>query len=243
MISPFPMQRQAPSGWAYLDYPNSDLIIQATTKWERGFRAEACSKEPWTVAWIESMQAGSVFWDIGANVGSYALIAAYRGIYTVALEPGYASYAALCNNVLANRLEDRVTPICAAICEGAGIAPLAYRSTESGAASHAFGGQAVKKSAGTLPTLALSVDDLVSMRVPAPTHMLIDVDGAEPAVLAGAARTLREHAASLMIEVQAEQEETITNLLSSFGYAEHERFTERNGKLMGGLAYVRYERG
>lgn len=241
--NPFPVQRQAPAGWAYLDYPKADILIQATTKWEKSMRAGACSKEPWTVAWIESMQPGAVLWNIGANVGSYALLAAKLGHPVVAFEPGYASYAALCNNTLVNRLEGRITPICAALCEGGGVVPFTYRSTEAGAASHTFGCTVAKKSAGTLPMMALSLDMVAQIGLPAPTHILIDVDGAEVAVLAGGPVLLSEHGPSIMIEVQAEMAESIGGILSSWGYSERARFTERDGKPMGPLWYSEWRRG
>lgn len=247
-VSPFPVARQAPAGWKYLDYPTKALLIQATTKWEKGFRAEACAKEPWTVTWIEAMQAGrDVLWNVGANVGSYALIAGSRGIPTMAIEPGYASFAALCNNVLANRLERLITPICAALALDVDVTPLAYRSTEAGAASHAFGSTDAPKAVGTLPTLTLSLDMLdlmVKLRgAPRPTHLLIDVDGAEALVLRGGSVVLTEHVRSVMIEVQHDLAEEIGSLLASFGYAERERFTERKGLPLGQCWYAIFERG
>lgn len=242
-LNPFPMPRQAPQGWAYLDYPKADILLQATTTWEKKMRAGACQKEPWTVAWIEAMGPTACLWNIGANVGSYALLAAKLGHPVVAVEPSYASYAALCNNTLANCLERLVTPICAGLCEGVGVVPLTYRSMEAGAASHAFAAHEAKKSAGTLPTLALSLDTLAQIGLPKPTHLLIDVDGAEPVVLAGGAALLREHAVSIMIEVQQEAAESIIGILTSWGYQEAERYSERDGKPMGPLWYSRFERG
>lgn len=241
-VNPFPMPRQAPPGWAYLDYPRADILLQATTSWEKKMRAGACAKEPWTVAWIESMAPGSCLWNVGANVGSYALLAAKLGHAVVAIEPSYASYAALCNNILANCLEGRITPLCAGLCEGVGIVPLTYRSTEAGAASHAFASQSPQKSAGTMATLALSMDMLAQIGLPKPTHILIDVDGAEPAVLAGGPVLLSEYGPSIMIEVQHEAAESIGGILTSWGYREAERFTMRDNRPLGGLWYARWER-
>ena len=72
------------------DLNGGDLatVMEAETDFEResarqlppqkAYRLNACRKEPWTVAFIEAMPANSRFWDIGANVGSYALVAAAR---------------------------------------------------------------------------------------------------------------------------------------------------------------------
>lgn len=241
-VNPFPVEPKAPAGWTYMDYAGARILIQATTGYEKRWRAVPTKKEPWTVAYVESMGDGSCLWNIGANVGSYALIAARRGHPTVAIEPSYSTYAALCNNVLANRLERLVTPICAAVADGAGIAPLSYRSTEAGAASHGFGLASHPKAQATLPTLCLSLDQLAQMGLPRPTHMLIDVDGAEPLVLAGGANLLREIGPSVLIEVQNELAETIDGLMTQCGYREAERWDRRRDIPMTGLYYARYER-
>ena len=50
------------------------------------------SREPETIAWIDAFEPPAVFWDIGANVGQFALYAALRsGIAVVAFEPAAAS--------------------------------------------------------------------------------------------------------------------------------------------------------
>lgn len=244
MISPFPTPKQAPAGWTYLDYPRADILIQATSQYEAGWRAQPCKKEPWTTAWVDAMPVpGSVLWNVGANVGSYALIAARRGVPTVAVEPSYSSYAALCHNALANKLERLLTPLCVALAEGAGVAPLAYRDLAAGAASHAFGQADADKAAAVLPTLALSLDQLHALGVPAPTHLLIDVDGVEARVLAGGAALLRERAISIMIEVQHDQAESISSMLTSWGYREAERWDHREDLPLAGCFYARYEKG
>src|SRR5690242_13573920 len=46
------------------------------------------TKEPDSIKWMDAMRPGSVFWDIGANVGFLALYAAARGDLEVwAFEP------------------------------------------------------------------------------------------------------------------------------------------------------------
>lgn len=244
-VNPFPVPTPAPDGWAWLDYPRSGLLVQATTKWERTYRANACAKEPWTVWWIEQLDpAADVLWDIGASVGSYALVAGYRGVPTVAVEPGYASFAALCNNVIANRLEGRVTPLGLGVSDHPAVVPFGYRSTEAGAASHAFDAPATPKTVATLPVLAMPLDALVeACGLPAPTALKIDVDGAELAVLRGALRCLTGgRVRTLMIEVQDAVAERIDGLLAEAGFVETRRFSERNGKPLGALHYSLFER-
>src|SRR5574341_1906084 len=45
------------------------------------------TKEPDTIEWLRGMKSGEVFYDVGANIGQYALIAAQRGLNVHAFEP------------------------------------------------------------------------------------------------------------------------------------------------------------
>ncbi len=236
-----------PQGWAYLDYPDAAILIQVTTKWEKSFRANACKKEPWTMTWLERMVPGEhTLWNIGANVGSYALIAAKRGVYTVAIEPGYASYAALCNNILANRLEGMMTALPLAVGRRTGIEPLAYRSTEAGAASHDFGAVESKKSVGTMPTLCLTLNQIRAQfpEIMAPSHLLLDVDGVEGEILMAGDDVLRTSVRSVMVEVKREsdQERMIHQSLGAAGLALVTTFDQRDGQSIGGIYYALWER-
>jgi tRNA G37 N-methylase Trm5 len=67
------------------------------------------TKEPDSMQWIDAMQPGSVFWDIGANVGVLTLYAAMRGDLEVwAFEPAAVNYYNLVANCELNCLEKRV---------------------------------------------------------------------------------------------------------------------------------------
>jgi FkbM family methyltransferase len=67
------------------------------------------TKEPDSLKWIDSMRPGSVFWDIGANVGVLTLYAAARGDLDVwAFEPAAVNYYNLVANCELNHFEKRV---------------------------------------------------------------------------------------------------------------------------------------
>ena len=58
-----------------LDYRRHRILLHADSPLGL-YRARACQKEPETVRWIEEfVRPGDVFYDIGANVGAYSLIA------------------------------------------------------------------------------------------------------------------------------------------------------------------------
>src|SRR5207237_7374841 len=97
--------------------------------------------EPWTVRWIEqNLRAGDVFYDVGANVGAYALVAAALGTtaQVVAIEPASANYAALCDNIRLNGREDRIVPLPVALAEETRLQTLGSQDVSAGAAGHAL---------------------------------------------------------------------------------------------------------
>ena len=64
-----------------LDYPPVQIRLITTSDTERKWRTRSCSKEPWTIEWLEKyIGPGTVFYDIGANVGPFTLIAAKRSV-------------------------------------------------------------------------------------------------------------------------------------------------------------------
>ena len=59
-----------------LDYKNGYIYISVDSDTEKKIRLNSCRREPQTVEWIDQLPDGSIFFDIGANVGCYTLIAA-----------------------------------------------------------------------------------------------------------------------------------------------------------------------
>ena len=119
-----------------LDYAAHPIRLLATSPMERKWRARSCKKEPWTVAWIEeSMRGGGVLYDVGANVGTFSLVAAKvcgrRGT-VVAFEPGFASYAHLCGNIVLNRCEAIIIPVPLALAGSCGLGSFRYLSLDPG---------------------------------------------------------------------------------------------------------------
>ncbi len=161
---------------ARLDYAPREIRMFVTTPIEEQYRLRACAKEPWTVAWIESMPPNSVLYDIGANVGSYTLIAAALGHTIVAIEPSFANYARLCENVLLNDLGPKVIPLCLALGKEPGVLTMQQELTPgfSGGTQHL-----------RVPMRSL-VDLPVLFGLPAPTHIKLDTDGNEADVVEAA---------------------------------------------------------
>jgi FkbM family methyltransferase len=225
-----------------LDYAGADIVVGVTSRTEILSRLRPCAKEPWTVAWLErTIRAGDVLYDVGANVGAYSLIAASlgrEGVRIVAVEPAYASYAALADNVLLNGLEDVIVPLPVLLGERTGMDSMGVRSTEPGSAEHAIG-------AAGLPVLSVRLEDLVArFGLPAPTVMKIDVDGGEAAVLAGAPEMLAPTGLrSVLVEIEREGGDAVVDVLAKAGFALTERVDERAGRPLARVWYGIFERG
>lgn len=245
-----PMQAASPIDYrsqptvGMLDYPKAEIRMLAETAVEQKWRLHACAKEPWTVQWIESMQPGEAFYDVGANVGPYTLIAAKRGLEVVAIEPGYANYAHLAENLRINALDALALPI--ALGRATTVEPLAYSDTSAGAASHRFGGVG-----GTADhpyaqqVLTFRLDNLVrTFGLPAPNHIKLDVDGAEMEVLEGAVETLADAAfRSMLMEMQTDREAALTAKARALGLRLVERFdTSTSDWVRDNVAYGLFRR-
>ena len=62
-----------------METPRGRVAYVTLNRPSAGRAATMLTKQPATIEWIDRFQPGSVFWDIGANVGVYTLYAALRG--------------------------------------------------------------------------------------------------------------------------------------------------------------------
>jgi FkbM family methyltransferase len=131
------------------------------------------------------LREGDRFLDVGANVGSYTVLAAgARRAETTAIEPVPGTFRDLQTNIRLNALGDRVR----ALNVGLAAAPGKLRFTTSlDTTNHVVSGDDdASGSAQEIPVTTL--DDVVGARPPA--LIKIDVEGFESQVLAGARKTL-----------------------------------------------------
>jgi FkbM family methyltransferase len=218
-----------------LDYPHADIYLRVTSKTERN-RLRACAKEPFTIEWIEgAVRAGDVFYDIGANVGAYSLIAAKKpggGARVFAFDPSYANLASLCANILTNDAVDQITPVPVALSNASELTVFRLRTLEPGGARHTLG-HGDSTEGPTLyaqPAMTFRLDDLVErFALPLPNHIKLDVDGGELAVLEGAAKTLASTTLrSMLIEVSTSMSADVTQALERLGLRLEAREHVRN---------------
>jgi FkbM family methyltransferase len=144
---------------------------------------------------------GDVFVDVGANVGSYTVLAsAVCRARSITLEPLPAAFSALEDNIRVNRIEGLVDA--RRIGAAASRATLRF-TTDRDTMNHVVEGE----SDG--PTAAVDVEPLdLVLAGTAPTLMKVDVEGYEDEVLAGATRTLTSGLLAAIVEHSADTPET-----------------------------------
>ena len=167
------------------------------------------TKEPDTVAWIRGMKRGEVFYDVGANIGLYTLLAAQQGCTVFAFEPESQNYAVLIRNLAMNTpMSQAATAFPFCISDEQRIDTLRLSSLMPGGSCHSFASdlnykREQKEWAYKQGTVGFTLDSLVyECGLPVPTHLKVDVDGFEDKVVAGAAQVL-PHVQSVLLELDS----------------------------------------
>jgi FkbM family methyltransferase len=148
------------------------------------------------------LKAGDVFYDIGANVGFFSIIAAKLvgdngQIY--AFEPGTSNATAVHHNAQLNNF-NHIEVIEKAVSDTSGAGQLLLAKYSGG---HALA------TADTPPDLAgeitvdlVSIDDLIAQkRIEPPNFVKVDVEGAELDVLKGMRETIKTYQPTIIYEV------------------------------------------
>lgn len=182
---------------------DTPMLVEAGNPRELSRIKAYVRKEPDTVEWINShVRPDDVFYDIGANIGLYSILAARRlagrgKVYS--FEPESQNYASLNRNVYLNGLSDSITTLCVAVSDESRIDTFYVRGQlRAGEAIHQF--RQAKDDFGRpfspvhqQGMFGITLDDLCySYDLDFPTHIKVDVDGHEHAVVVGARRVLRD---------------------------------------------------
>lgn len=159
---------------------------------------------------MHALRPGDLFLDIGANVGSYTVLASsVCGARTIAFEPDPVTAVNLRRNVTINNIDHLVEVQESAL------------GAQSGEVAFTVGQDTINRVAGSgdgeTRLVRLSrLDDISGAQ--APTLIKLDVEGYEDQVLAGAAAVLA--APSLLaIETEAQDSRTI-DAIKNFGFAQ-----------------------
>ncbi len=200
--------RQSFPVWRKMDYKKSSIFLRVDSLTEWDMRLRSARKEPETVHWLEThLRPGEVFFDVGANVGAYSLVAAkatHGQCRIFSFEPMAANYMRLAENILRNGCGGAIVALPLALSDRTEMARFHLASLETGAAEHVGLAQDGGRPAGLFQDLVCvrldSVVDLLSL--PWPNHLKLDVDGAELRILSGGEITLRRpELQSILMEV------------------------------------------
>jgi FkbM family methyltransferase len=179
-----------------------------------------------TIEWMrQSVGIGDVVYDIDAEVGVHAVIAArYHGAVVVAFEPGYAAHQALCDNVRMNGCDGSVLAMPLAVTDWDGLGELRFPSGMAGESKHGLrrAEWRVRKASGDdstvrQPVCATTLDDAVRRYgLPRPNHLRLGPSALASAVFAGAAHVLGlESLKTILFTTPVEQVDTLASQLAA----------------------------
>jgi len=175
---------------------------------------------------LSLLDRDEVFWDIGANIGYFSLIAATalgNSGQILAFEPGRPAYERLLDNISLNPFTNIKTfQLAVAATEGEAVLYLFADIADSSASLYHPG----KEQAGRQVCQTVSLDKfLVEQGLRPPDFLKIDVEGAELAVLQGAQNLIATHTPLLLMEIEEKNlraagasKATIQELLWDYGY-------------------------
>lgn len=189
------------------DHAHAGLIVRGSLE------------RPVQEAFRRLLAPGMTVWDVGANLGFFALVAG-RVVgpsgRVVAFEPVRASAAAIRRNAKLNGLDAIVEAREAAVWSESGRGDLLVVADRSWSHLAATGHHAQTRA--EVPVELVTGDDLVAAGEPPPDVVKVDVEGAEIQVLDGMERVLREHGPALVIELH-ETNRGVAERLRAVGYA------------------------
>jgi FkbM family methyltransferase len=231
-----------------VDTPHGKILFLNHSHVSRWRARTIMTKEPDSMRWIDAMLPGSVFWDIGANVGVLTLYAAMRGDLEVwAFEPAAVNYYNLVANCELNHLENRVRCLQLGFGDTDGIADLHVSQLMSGCSFNFKEGKTKpnpkRKSFPSLQAVQLcTIDDFIARYgVPCPNYIKIDVPGLTHQIFAGAKQTLAQPELK-QIQVEARENKGgrhIADLLAPLGFKLVSRGMRYGGQLQRDLVFSR----
>lgn len=172
------------------------------------------------LALAEHLHPGMTFYDLGANIGLFTLLAArivgdHGRVYS--FEPDGEAIARLKKNVEKNQFTN-ITVVNAGAWSSSGM--VEFLPADSSSPDRGVGRFSVTEERhASIPTRCVALDDFIKNAYP-PDAIKCDVEGAEVEVLRGAHSLLRTHRPWIIIELHSKEIRAgVQRLLSSYGYS------------------------
>jgi FkbM family methyltransferase len=203
--------------------------FEVTTLVEEGRVLGLGDEEEFLRLFMAKIQPGDILFDVGTCVGIFALHAALRGTRVWAFEPDPSYRKRLIRNIEINKLENSIKVVEWAVSDRQGTVTLYTDGVEGISPSLVQVGER-----GSILVNTDSIDNSIADgRIPTPTLVKLDIEGAEILALNGMKQLLSSKDAPryLFIELhpnflkgfQSSIEECVT-MIESFGYvAEYSR--------------------
>jgi len=216
-----------------------DYIFACTSRLEV-FRAKTLFiKEEGTCAFIQDeLRPDDVFYDIGANIGIYSILAGclHRGSVRVySFEPHAVNFLRLCRNIAVNGLGDTVHPLSLALSDKSGLSNFEYLGWDAATSGHqlATEGESSIRAIFTECKYSCCLDELIEAgHLPPPNIVKLDVDGIEEKIIRGMERLLQSDQRPRLIQTEVDKGEgqKITDLMASYGYIKHGYHVSAGGR-------------
>ena len=176
-----------------------------------------------TNRWITTFNSNDVFYDVGANIGLYSIMAAKFLCTTVyAVEIDLMNTRMLYENIYMNSCQDKITVLPFGLDSSSHQEKLFLKTMSYGDALHNLrqpSDMVINPSGIEICVPVFRLDDVIEiLGLPSPTKLKIDVDGVDFDVLKGSANALKT-VTSLVIEYMpsSDTRDEIHNFLSDHG--------------------------
>ena len=176
-----------------------------------------------TNRWIDNFNENDIFYDVGANVGVYTLMAAkIKGVRTFAFEPDIMSARCLHENIFFNEVARKVVIFPCALSNYSGVVDFHLSSLSPGSALHSLyktNKFAIKRDISVSGVSVYKLDELISLlKLPPPTKIKVDIDGLDIDVLLGAQMCLINHVKEVLVESESGQDESLIAYMTDCGF-------------------------
>jgi FkbM family methyltransferase len=195
-------------------------VIEADARVYHASRAMYANPVDWNemLAWKQALGPGSLFVDVGANIGVYTIWCIEAGADVIAVEPSRIARERLVSNLELNEYSAEL--VAAALGEAEGTLRLTSQLDNQNRLL--LSGDSERIESEEVPVLTL--DGLIGDRTV--DGLKVDVEGAELLVLKGAQRLLAEQRIKLMqlewnessVTLLRQDRKPIAELLTSHGY-------------------------
>lgn len=138
--------------------------------------------------------------DIGSHYGLFSLAAAGLQAKAIAVDPSAEAIRMIARQVELNHVQQMIHAVHAAVSGSKG----SLKMLNSGAFSNGYFRLAAGRSARELTEIQATTIDEMTAEFGVPTHIKIDVEGHEAAVVRGGRETLRRYSPQLFLELHNE---------------------------------------